>query len=113
MNNLPTDGSAVYVTLWSYVDGSWTYTEYQYTAYGAGLMGVMQTPTPGSTLTGSSPAVHVAGWFAVVGLLDRRRQHAGREPVLPVGQHRQRHRLRQSPDCRPMAARCTSPCGRW
>ena len=54
VNNLPTDGSAVYVTLWSYTNGAWTNTEYQYTAYGAGLIGVMQTPTPGSTLTGSS-----------------------------------------------------------
>ena len=54
VNNLPTDGSTVYVTLWSYVDGSWQYIEYSYTAYGAGTLGVMQTPTPGSTLTGSS-----------------------------------------------------------
>ncbi|HUK73868.1 MAG TPA: MBG domain-containing protein [Candidatus Bathyarchaeia archaeon] len=55
VNNLPTDGSAVYVTLWSYLNGSWTYNEYQYTAYSsASQIATMQSPTPGSTLSGSS-----------------------------------------------------------
>ena len=55
VNNLPTDGSTVYVTLWSLVGGNWQYNEYQYTAYSdASTKGVMQTPAPGSTLTGSS-----------------------------------------------------------
>ena len=57
VNNLPTDGSPVYVTLWSYVGGSWMNNQYTYTAYSnASSKGVMQTPTPGSTLSGSSVA---------------------------------------------------------
>jgi len=55
VNNLPSDGSQVYLTLWSLINGQWQYNEYQYTAYNhASTIGVMQTPTPGSTLTGSS-----------------------------------------------------------
>jgi hypothetical protein len=52
VNNLPTDGSTIYVTWWYEVGGSWSYTEYQYTA--AGGKGVITSPTPGSTLTGST-----------------------------------------------------------
>ena len=55
VNNLPTDGSAVYVTLWSYLNGSWTYNEYQYTAFSnSSLIATMQSPAPNSTLSGSS-----------------------------------------------------------
>ena len=52
---LPTNGSQVYVTLWSLIGGQWLNNQYTYTAYttGAGLA-VMQTPTPGSTLGGNS-----------------------------------------------------------
>ncbi len=54
-NNLPTDGSTVYVTWWYFVNGAWSNTEYQYTAFGGGsTKGVITSPTPGSTLTGSS-----------------------------------------------------------
>ncbi len=54
-NNLPTDGSTIYVTWWYYINGSWSYTEYQYTAFGGGSqIGVITSPTPGSTLSGSS-----------------------------------------------------------
>ena len=55
VNNLPSDGSQVYATLWSLVNGSWTYNEYTYTAYNnSSIKGTMQTPTPGSTLAGTS-----------------------------------------------------------
>jgi hypothetical protein len=52
--SMPTNGSQVYVTLYSLVGGQWFYNEYTYTAYtlGGGLA-VMQTPTPGSTLSGN------------------------------------------------------------
>jgi hypothetical protein len=54
-SGLPTNGSTVYVTLYSLVGGNWLSNPYTYTAYNtAGAGGVMQTPTPGSTLTGSS-----------------------------------------------------------
>ena len=42
VTGLPTDGSQVYVTLFSYVNGQWVYNEYQYTAYSqaAGILAV-------------------------------------------------------------------------
>jgi hypothetical protein len=33
MNNVPTDGRAIYVTLGSLVNGSWTVNSYTYTAF--------------------------------------------------------------------------------
>ena len=54
VNTLPSDGSTIYVTWWYYVNGAWSYTEYQYTAEGGSEIGVMTSPTPGSTLTASS-----------------------------------------------------------
>jgi NADH:ubiquinone oxidoreductase subunit len=54
-STLPTDGSTVYVTLYSQVSGQWLSNPYTYTAYNPAAAGaVMQTPSPGSTLTGSS-----------------------------------------------------------
>jgi len=55
VNSLPTNGSTVYATLYSLVNGSWQSNAYTYTAYSAGSStGVLTTPTPGSTLTGST-----------------------------------------------------------
>ncbi len=54
-SRLPTDGSTIYVTLWYLSGGTWLYDQYQYTAYGGGSeIGVITSPAPGSTLTGSS-----------------------------------------------------------
>jgi hypothetical protein len=40
--------------MYSLIDGQWLYNQYTYTAYNAGsALGVMQTPTPGSTLSGN------------------------------------------------------------
>jgi hypothetical protein len=53
VSGLPVNGSTVYVTLYSLVNGQWLSNQYTYTAYNAGsALGVMQTPTPGSTLSG-------------------------------------------------------------
>ena len=55
VSGLPSNGSTIYVTWWYYVNGAWSYTAYQYTAYGAdGEIATMSSPTPSSTLTGSS-----------------------------------------------------------
>jgi hypothetical protein len=55
VHNLPTNGSAVYVTLYSLVGGSWISQGYIYTAYNlAASAGALTTPPPGSTLAGSS-----------------------------------------------------------
>jgi hypothetical protein len=52
VNSLPTDGSTVYVTLYSLVSGTWLSNGYTYAAFGlAASSGAMQTPTPGSVLT--------------------------------------------------------------
>jgi len=52
VKNLPTNGSTIYVTWWYEIGGSWSYTEYTYTAYGG--LGAITSPVNGSTLTGSS-----------------------------------------------------------
>ena len=55
VNGLPTNGSTVYVTLYSLIGGVWQSNPYTYTAFSlAAAGGVLTTPTPGSTLTGSS-----------------------------------------------------------
>ncbi len=55
ITTLPSDGSTVYVTWWYEVGGSWSYIEYQYTAFNVTLEeGVLTTPTPGSTFSGST-----------------------------------------------------------
>jgi hypothetical protein len=53
---LPTNGSTVYVTLYSYNGTAWLSNAYTYTAYtpGAGAAGQLTTPPPTSTLTGST-----------------------------------------------------------
>ncbi len=54
VNGLPTDGSTVYVTLYSLIGTQWVPNSYTYTAFNpGGNLGVMQTPVPGSTLSGS------------------------------------------------------------
>ena len=48
VNNIPTDGRTIYVTLGSHVGGSWTYKSYTYTALNSPAT---PTPTPTSTAT--------------------------------------------------------------
>lgn len=65
VSGLPSDGSTVYVTLSSWLNGAWTTASYTYVAFGTpsspppsppGSPGpsTMTSPTPGSTLAGSS-----------------------------------------------------------
>ena len=72
----------------------------------------MESPTPSSTLTGSSTTFTWYPSACGAGLLDRRRQHAGRQQLLPVRQpandhpvadgqrpaHRWQHHLRHAVD---------------
>ena len=54
MYSLPTNGSTIYVTLYSLVGGQWLNNAYTYKAFNATTgLAVMQTPTPGSTLSGN------------------------------------------------------------
>jgi hypothetical protein len=53
-SNLPSDGSTLYVTLYSLVGGQWLANTYTYTAFNPSqYTGVMLTPTPGSILSGN------------------------------------------------------------
>ncbi len=55
VNGLPTDGSSVYATLYSLIGGQWVGNTYQYTALNAVYtLAVMQTPAPGSTVSGTT-----------------------------------------------------------
>ncbi len=55
VNGLPTDGSTVYVTLYSLIGGQWVGNAYTYTALNAsGGLAVMETPVPGTTLSGNT-----------------------------------------------------------
>lgn len=51
VSGLPTNGSAVYATLYSLVSGQWVNNAYTYTAAAGG---VLTTPTPGSRLSGGT-----------------------------------------------------------
>jgi len=54
VSGLPTDGSQVYVTLFSYVDGQWVYTQDTYTASGGGTLATIVTPTNNTEVDGTS-----------------------------------------------------------
>ena len=55
VSGLPTNGSTVYITLYTLQNGNWLSNGYTYTAFSlAAAAGVMTAPTPGSVLTGSS-----------------------------------------------------------
>jgi hypothetical protein len=65
VTGLPTNGTTVYVTLYSLVSGNWLGNFYTYTAFNAsGGAGVLTTPNPGSTLTSSTVTF---GWTAGAG----------------------------------------------
>jgi len=54
VSGLPTDGSPVYVTLYSLIGGVWSANAYTYTAFSASSgLAVMQTPSPSTTLSGN------------------------------------------------------------
>jgi hypothetical protein len=56
VSGLPTNGSTVYVRLWSLIGGAWQINDYTYTAAsgGAGVKAAITSPVPGSTLTSST-----------------------------------------------------------
>jgi hypothetical protein len=55
VTGIPTDGTTVFVRLWSLIGGGWQFNDYTYTAATL-TKAVLLTPTPGSTLAGSSVA---------------------------------------------------------
>ena len=53
VSGMPTDGSTIYVRLWTLSGGSWQFNDYTFKASG-GVTAVLASPVPASTLTGSS-----------------------------------------------------------
>jgi arylsulfotransferase ASST len=54
VSGLPTDGSAVYVRLFSWINGAWQYNDYSYIAYSDAFKAAMTSPTPSTMLPGAS-----------------------------------------------------------
>lgn len=73
VNNLPENGSTLYVRLWWEISGVWYAADYTYTAYTSSTVPIITSPTPGSTLTSSSVAFQwsdgsgVSDYFLYVG----------------------------------------------
>ena len=91
VNTLPTNGSTIYATLYSMIGGQWLSNAYTYTAFNTtGGLAVMQTPAPGSTLSGntatftwSSDPSATAYWLDIGSVRER-------QPVLSVREPGQR-----------------------
>lgn len=54
VNTLPSDGSTVYVTLWTQISNQWANNQYYYTAASTPTTAQISSPTKGSTLAGAS-----------------------------------------------------------
>ena len=54
VNGLPTDGVTLFARLWSLMNGTWQSIDYLYTEAGTPVPAALTSPTPGSTLPGSS-----------------------------------------------------------
>jgi hypothetical protein len=71
VNGLPTNGSAVYVRLMSWIGGGWQSSDYMYTASGAAAASAksdISTPAPGSLLGSTTVSF---GWSAGTGVAER------------------------------------------
>ncbi len=87
VNNLPTNGSAVYVTLYSYVGGQWLSNQYTYTAFNAQrIAGRHHQPGAGLAVHGHHRDLQLDGRGGRIGVLAGCGQLGRRQPVLPVGQ---------------------------
>lgn len=54
VTGLPTDGSILYVRLFSLIGDVWQFNDYTYTTATGSIKGAMQSPAPGSTLAAAS-----------------------------------------------------------
>ncbi|HUL51772.1 MAG TPA: hypothetical protein VLT83_00050 [Opitutaceae bacterium] len=54
VSGIPTDGSTIYVRLWTLLGNVWQFNEYTYTAAAGSTKAVMSSPASGSTLSGAS-----------------------------------------------------------
>ncbi len=65
VSGLPTDGSTLYVYLWSLNGTTWLHSGSSYTAAGTGTAAALTSPAPGSKLTGGSATFR---WNAGTGI---------------------------------------------
>ena len=54
VNNIPTNADAIYVILWSYINGAWQRNYYYYREAGTPVLATITTPINGSKLAGAS-----------------------------------------------------------
>ena len=54
VTGIPTTGGTLYVRLYSQIDGAWEYVDYTYTEASPAAPATITSPTPSSTLTGST-----------------------------------------------------------
>ena len=87
VNGIPTDGSTVYVKLWTLLAGTWQSGDYTYKSGGALAKAVMLLPTPSSVLGGAGVAFHVERGFRRNRLLAERGIGARRWQLL-LAEHR-------------------------
>jgi hypothetical protein len=64
VTGIPTDGSTVYVKLWTLLGGAWQFNDYTYKAAGGNAKAVITSPVPGSG-TGGASVTFI--WSAVSG----------------------------------------------
>ena len=81
VSTLPTDGSQVYVTLYTELGGTWYNNQYNYTAVTASLA-VITAPSPGSPLTGTSQTFTWSTGNGPDAVLSGCRQQCWRKPIL-------------------------------
>ena len=83
-SGLPVDGSPVYVTLWSFLNGQWVNNQYTYTAFKqTSSLGVITSPPSGSIFTDTtvtfiwSPGSNATGYKLYVGKTPGGKQYYG------------------------------------
>src|SRR5262249_43509778 len=91
VTTLPTNGSTVYVRLWTMLSGTWQYTDYTYTAAGASK-GSVSSPAPGGTLSGATvtftwtPGSGVSAYWLDVGPAPGNGSYFGKNVGLATSQ---------------------------
>ena len=110
VSGIPTDGSTVYVKLWTLVGGTWPSSDYTYKAGGANTKAAMLLPAPTTVLSGASVTFTwsagsgAAAYWLDVGSAARTGKHlraerrAGDQPDRERNSYRWEHGLREAVD---------------
>ena len=110
VNGIPTDGSTIYVKLWTLLGGAWQFNDYTYKAGGVNTKAVITSPASGSTLSGASvtftwsAASGAAAYWLDVGSAQGQGNifgqnvGAGNQPDRERNSYRWKHGLREAVD---------------